>query len=288
MEWYLKHRLVKEGDGYSIEIVLNADSAEFGSEFMSNIKEKVLGLDDKIRALVSQKYADLKINYVKLIMGSMIVATIPFAASTKAEASVINVQETVMQGVGIVTANQLNMRTGPATTYSIMHVLWKGNQVKVIDESGDWYQVKLSDGRTGWVYRSYLQVSSIQQNIDKVIATAKSFVGTPYLYGGATPQAGGFDCSGLTQYSFKQSGYQLNRISVDQSKEGIPVSQLNLQPGDLLFYGFNGDGVVNHVGIYLGNGQMIHSPKTGDTVKITAINVAYWQSRFVTARRIIY
>jgi cell wall-associated NlpC family hydrolase len=61
-----------------------------------------------------------------------------------------------------------------------------------------------------------------------------------------------------------------------------------MQPGDLVFFSFNSNDKIDHVGIYIGNGQMIHSPKTGDTVKITNINVTYWQQRYVTSRRIIY
>jgi len=169
-----------------------------------------------------------------------------------------------------------------------MHILWRGNQVKVIGQTGDWYQIKLSDSRTGWVSKSYLQINQTQQKIDKVIATAKSLIGTPYVWGGESLQEGGFDCSGLTQYVFKQAGYTLNRISSDQAKQGLYVSRANIKPGDLIFYSFNRDGNVSHVGIYIGNGRMIHSPKTGDTVKSTDITVSYWQDRYVTARRIIY
>lgn len=198
------------------------------------------------------------------------------------------------QTMGVVTATKLNVRTGPSTSYSIMHVLWNGNQVPIIDDSGNWYKIRLSDGRTGWVSKTYLRVNqpnqadSKQQKIDKVIATAKSLIGTPYVYGGESPQEGGFDCSGLTQYAYKQAGYTLNRISSDQAKQGISVSQSNLQPGDLVFFSFNGNNKIDHVGIYIGNGQMIHSPRTGSTVKTVNINVSYWQQRYVTARRIIY
>ena len=286
MDWYLKHRLVKYGNGYIIEIYLNADSAEFGSEFMSHVNEKVMQLDEKIKKLVDEKFSKIKINYVKLILGTLIVATVPYLSATSALAATASIQETAMNATGTVVTNTLNMRSGPATTYTILHVLWRGNQVRVIDESGNWYRIELSDGVTGWVYRSYLQINSKQGYIDKVIATAQSLIGIPYVYGGES--LGGFDCSGLTQYVFNQAGYQLNRDSVDQAQQGIYETPSTLQPGDLVFYSFTGNGVVSHVGIYIGNGQMINSPSPGETVKITDINVSYWQSRFVTARRIIY
>ena len=78
-----------------------------------------------------------------------------------------------------------------------------------------------------------------------------------------------------------------NRISTDQAKQGVNVSLKDLQPGDLVFYSFTANGSISHVGIYIGDGKMIHSPKTGDTVKITDITTSYWQNFFVTARRII-
>lgn len=92
----------------------------------------------------------------------------------------------------------------------------------------------------------------------QVIALAKSFTGTPYLWGGST--AAGFDCSGLTSYVFKQFGYYMPRTAAQQQAYFQPVS--NPQPGDLLFYG----APAYHVSIYLGDGMMIDSPHPGSTV----------------------
>ncbi|MBC8062843.1 MAG: C40 family peptidase [Clostridiaceae bacterium] len=294
MDWYKEYRIVKDGDGYTVEIDLNKDSAEFSDELITNFKENLLQLDDKIYKLVEEKFGDIKVNSVKLMVGSLIVASVPFVATSTAYAAETTTQTTTqatsfttLNTTGVVTANQLNMRSGPATTYSILHVLWLGNKVKVIGRTGDWYQIQLSDGSTGWVSKAYLQVDLSQQKIDTVINTAKSLIGTPYVWGGESIQEGGFDCSGFTQYVFSKAGYSLNRISIDQAKQGTSVTWANLKPGDLVFYAFQGDGVINHVGIYIGNGSMIHSPKTGDSVKTTDITTSYWQTRFVTARRII-
>lgn len=298
MDWYKDCKLVQNGDQYIVEIYLNKDSTEFSKEFFSNIKENVLQLDDQIKKLVREKYSDVKVHSIKILVGSLIVASIPLVGAFKAQAADVTqtgTQATATQSTGItalnttgiVTASRLNMRTGPSTSYSIMHVLWSGNRVRVIGQSGSWYQIRLSDGRTGWVYKTYLQLDTRQQKIDTVIRTAKSLIGTPYVWGGESPSEGGFDCSGLTQYVFKQAGYTLNRTSTDQSRQGIYVSRASIQPGDLIFYSFNNDGVISHVGLYIGNGQMIHSPKAGDTVKMTDITTSYWQTRYVTARRII-
>jgi cell wall-associated NlpC family hydrolase len=288
MDWYKSYRLIETEQGYTVVIELNPDSTEFSRELITNFKENILELDDQIRKLVEEKFSDIKVNSVKLMIGSLIVASIPFIAHTKVLAATTAEQTAAVSGTGVVTASRLNMRTGPSTTYSIMHVLWQGNRVKVVGQSGDWYKILLSDGRTGWVNRAYLRLeSSRQQKVDTVIAATKSLLGTPYVWGGESPQEGGFDCSGLTQYVFKQVGYSLNRISSEQAKQGTYVSRDNLQPGDLVFYSFEATENINHVGIYIGGGQMIHSPKTGDVVKTTDMTTSYWETRLVTARRII-
>lgn len=290
MDWYRNYKLVREEDGYTLVVDLNPESTEFSVEFLDGVKKNLLQLDDQIKNLIEEKFSDVKVSSVKLMLGSLIVASIPFVGHTKVkavEATTTSAQQATMQSTGTVTASKLNVRTGPSTSYSIMHVLWQGNKVKVIGDSGAWYKIQLSDGRTGWVSKTYLQVSSSQQKIDKVIASAKSLLGTPYVWGGESPQEGGFDCSGLTQYVFKQGGYTLNRVSRDQATQGIYVARQNIKPGDLIFYSFERNGIINHVGLYIGNGKMIHSPTTGDVVKTTDITTSYWESRFVTARRII-
>ena len=107
---------------------------------------------------------------------------------------------------------------------------------------------------------------------------ALKYLGIPYQWGGASPGTG-FDCSGLVMYVFAQLGVQLPHFAAGQYGYGSPVSRDQLQPGDLVFF----DG-LSHVGIYIGNGQMVHAPQTGDVVKITAISD--FGSRYVGARRI--
>jgi cell wall-associated NlpC family hydrolase len=292
MEWYIGYKLVKDGEDYTVVVDLNPQDTEFSREIVSNFKENILGLDDKIKELIDEKFSDIKVNSVKLVLGSLVVASIPFVAHTKVKAAELTPTSTEQQAAtmnvtAVVTASRLNMRTGPATSYSIMHVLWQGNKVKVIGESNGWYKIQLSDGRVGWASSAYLQVDNRQQKVATVVNAAKSLLGTPYVWGGESPQEGGFDCSGFTQYVYKQAGYTLNRISADQAKQGTYVSRQNLQPGDLVFYSFEATSNINHVGLYIGDGKMIHSPKTGDVAKTTDITTSYWETRLVTARRII-
>ena len=293
MEWYKDCKLVEDEQGYSVVVNIKMEDAEFSEEIMEEIRENLLSFDEQIRDFVSEKFSGIKVNSVKFMVGSLIVATMPLISSTKAHAAELGTsiaQSNTISNtntIGTVTASRLNLRSGPGTNYSIIHVLYQGNQVKVIGLSGSWYKVLLSDGRTGWVSKTYLSVNETQLKTNIVLSTAKSLIGTPYVWGGSSLQQGGFDCSGFTQYVFNQAEISLNRISRDQALQGISVNYKDLKPGDLVFFSFEANGNINHVGIYIGNGQMIHSPKTGDVVKITDITTSYWQTRFVTARRVI-
>jgi cell wall-associated NlpC family hydrolase len=106
---------------------------------------------------------------------------------------------------------------------------------------------------------------------------AMKYLGVPYVWGGATP--GGFDCSGLVMYVYAQLGISLPHYAAAQYGFGTPVARDQLQPGDLVFF----DG-LSHVGIYIGGGQMVHAPQTGDVVKITSLSD--FGAGYVGARRI--
>jgi cell wall-associated NlpC family hydrolase len=111
-----------------------------------------------------------------------------------------------------------------------------------------------------------------------VVGVAMQFLGVPYVWGGASPR--GFDCSGLVMYAFAQIGVSLPHSSYAQFGMGTPVSISQLQPGDLVF--FSG---ASHVGIYIGGGQFIHAPHTGDVVKISSLS-GYYSANFAGGRRL--
>ena len=114
---------------------------------------------------------------------------------------------------------------------------------------------------------------------EKAIAVAKSFLGSPYVFGGTTPptkvgsewRGGGFDCSALMQYAYDQADVKIGRTTYDQINNGKAVGSISqAKPGDLLLFGTRSD--PHHVGMYLGNDKYIHAPKTGDVVKISNVS----------------
>ncbi|MFB6468081.1 NlpC/P60 family protein [Cytobacillus sp. Hz8] len=113
---------------------------------------------------------------------------------------------------------------------------------------------------------------------NKLIAVAKQYLGVPYVWGGTTPK--GFDCSGFTSYVYRSIGISLPRVSSAQQNVGTRISPSQVQPGDLVFMG----NPAYHVGIYIGGGQFIHAPHTGDVVRIASYN----PSSFSSAARVLH
>jgi cell wall-associated NlpC family hydrolase len=111
------------------------------------------------------------------------------------------------------------------------------------------------------------------------VGIAMTYLGVPYSWGGSSP--GGFDCSGLVMYVYGQMGVYLPHHAADQFNYGVPVSRDQLEPGDLVFF----DG-LGHVGIYIGGGQFIHAPHTGDVVKISSLDESWYAATYVGARRL--
>lgn len=124
--------------------------------------------------------------------------------------------------------------------------------------------------------------SSSSSKGQAIVNTAMQYLGVPYVWGGTSPS--GFDCSGLVQYVCSKNGISVPRVAASQRGAGTYVSRENLQPGDLVF--FSNGGGISHVGIYVGNGNMIHAPQTGDVVKISSIETSYRISSYAGAVRV--
>ena len=133
----------------------------------------------------------------------------------------------------------------------------------------------------------YSEPSALAAMSNDVLMRAIGLVGTPYRYGGNTP-AGGFDCSGLVGFVFKDAAnVALPRstrelIDIDARK----IDRDSLQPGDLVFFNPRG-GRVSHIGIYVGEDRFVHAPATGGTVRLDSLNSAYWRKAYVSAKRVL-
>ena len=119
-----------------------------------------------------------------------------------------------------------------------------------------------------------------------VLMRAISLVGTPYRYGGNTPE-GGFDCSGLVNYVFRDMlDMALPRTSRDLAAlQGPRIASGQLASGDLVFFGAGGS--VSHVGIYVGEGRFVHAPNSGGTVRLDRLDGAWWRDHYTGARRLL-
>lgn len=113
-----------------------------------------------------------------------------------------------------------------------------------------------------------------------IVEISKRYIGFPYKSGGNTPE--GFDCSGFTQYVYKKAGYSLPRTTVDQYNLLEPVKIP--KKGDLVFFSIYNN-KVSHVGIYIGDFQFIHSPRTGKKVEIADLRNSYWKKHYIGARK---
>lgn len=197
----------------------------------------------------------------------------------------------------MVNTSGLNFRTGPGTSYSKISTLSYGTEVFVISQSNGWSKISYNS-KIGYVSSSYLadkqsssngsESSTPSSKADKVISFSKTLLGKKYSWGAEGPNS--FDCSGFTYYIFKNNaGITLPRVSKDQSKFGASVSRSNVQKGDLVFFDTEGanNGVVSHVGIYMGDGKFIHASSGKGEVVISDFNSGYYKGAFVNARRVI-
>ncbi|MEJ2114567.1 MAG: C40 family peptidase [Gammaproteobacteria bacterium] len=122
-----------------------------------------------------------------------------------------------------------------------------------------------------------------QRKGEQIAGIAHSLLGSPYKYGGASPN--GFDCSGLVYYTHGKLGIRIPRTSLQQYKTAVNVKLNELHSGDLVFFTLNKT-TVSHVGIYIGNGRFIHAPKSGKHVTMNNLSDEYWLPRIVSAGRL--
>lgn len=131
---------------------------------------------------------------------------------------------------------------------------------------------------------TYIPEVPSDEDAAKVLETAAKYLGVPYRWGGTSPS--GFDCSGFVQYVYRECGYSLTRTTYTQwDNDGEYVDRYHLAPGDLVYFGSSDS--PSHVGLYVGDGMMIHAPSTGKNIQYTTIDSGYYQSRFIGGKRIL-
>lgn len=190
--------------------------------------------------------------------------------------------------------NSVYFRSAPSSSSSIYGVLKTGTVVQVLAKDGYWLKVSYKNV-TGYITSSSNYVSlttngslTTQATLaDRIISTGKKYIGTPYLFGSSSYTTKTFDCSSFTQYIFRVHGVSLPRSSREQAAVGYRVSYSQLKKGDLIFFhtASRTGTRVDHVAVYIGNGQILHAvPKGG--VQISSFS-GYWYQTALFAKRVL-
>lgn len=206
-------------------------------------------------------------------------------------------RENVDLGYGVVEDASVNLRDTPSAEGTLLATLSTGETAYIIGLNCGWYKVQY-EGQTGyirsdllaltepprWNSQNYVGEAPVVETVgEQIVNYAYNFLGTPYVWGGTSTS--GFDCSGFTQYVFKQMGYSIKRTAAQQLTCGYAVTDLQL--GDLVFFEntYSTGADASHVGIYVGDNQFIHAASGG--VKVTDLSDDYYAARYVGARRVI-
>ena len=220
-------------------------------------------------------------------------------------------------GYGVVTGSGVNLRSGPDTSYNRVATASQGEKCYIIGVNNGWYKV-LYNNQTCYIRSDFLSLtevpyenqastsqpkyfrqgkaigtvpagstslsSSVTSSYNgtatgaEILSKAQSYLGSPYVYGGASPS--GFDCSGFVYYVYGTFGISVGRTPAAQASAGTQVDKASLQVGDIVLFAGTGGSGITHAGIYAGNGQFIHSPNSRSTVSYSDLNSGYWNEHF--------
>lgn len=202
---------------------------------------------------------------------------------------------------GKLSGSDVRLRSAPSTSGDVLGTYQAGTAVTVIGINNGWYKIKY-DGKTGYVRSDLLDLtgggggsgsagvatasSAAAVSLGQKIADfAKQFNGYSYVYGAESPDIG-FDCSGLMYYVYGHFGYTIERrASLQYASNGKSVTQAELQPGDMVFFGY--DDQVCHVGMYIGNRNFIHACDSSTGVIISTLDSRWGTTSWFGAKRIV-
>ena len=230
----------------------------------------------------------------------------PLSAAVIPEAPAVTAENRVVESAGHEVS--IVYRYSYRSSYKI-GCLENGTKLTVLGTNGDFYKIDCYD-MVGYIAKSQVLVTeageyyvncveeaadtrtlnsySVQEALELksgIKTWCNQYIGVPYVWGGTSPY--GFDCSGLVQYVFRKAGVSVGRTTVDQLEDGVIIAKEDLQCGDLVFFSNTGDngGFCSHVGIYIGNGQLLHSGTK--SVTIVDLNSDYFVKHYLCARRMI-
>ena len=191
---------------------------------------------------------------------------------------------------GWVDGSDVRMRAAAGTDSEIVRVTTYGESVEILGVDGEWYKVS-AGGKTSYIRGDYVsftepdpsQAPAAGSIGEQIVAFAEQFLGTPYVWAGSSPS--GFDCSGFVSYVFKNFGYTVNRTAASMYTNGVAVDKSELQIGDAVFFASSSES-IGHVGIYIGDGEFIHSSSGCGYVTISGLDESYYSRMYVGARRI--
>lgn len=195
-------------------------------------------------------------------------------------------QDNVFTTYGRVNSDGVNVRSDASTDSSVLTTIEEDAIVTVNGLVDGWYDVTCEYGTEGYIRSDFLDLTESSSSNSDIAATAKQYLGTGYVYGGASPR--GFDCSGFTMYVYSQRGYSLPHSATSQWQSGLGTrvySISELQPGDLVFFNDpsrNAGKACSHAGIYTGDGQFIHSSSSrSGGVIVSSLTSGYYNTYFV-------
>lgn len=195
-------------------------------------------------------------------------------------------QDNVFTTYGRVNSDGVNVRSDVSTDSSVLATIEEDAIVTVNGLVDGWYDVTCEYGTEGYIRSDFLDLTESSSSNSDIAATAKQYLGTGYVYGGASPR--GFDCSGFTMYVYSQHGYSLPHSATSQWQSGLGTrvySISELQPGDLVFFNDpsrNAGKACSHAGIYTGDGQFIHSSSSrSGGVIVSSLTSGYYNTYFV-------
>ena len=195
-------------------------------------------------------------------------------------------QDNIFTTYGRVNASGVNVRSDPSTESSSLATVDEGTIVTVNALVDGWYDVTCEYGTEGYIRSDFLDLTESASDNSDIVATAKQYLGVRYVYGGAS--SNGFDCSGFTMYVYGKHGFSLPHTATGQWQSGLGTRIWGisaLQPGDLVFFNDparNAGKACSHAGIYIGNGQFIHSSSSSSGgVIISDLTSGYYNTYFV-------